>query len=146
MAFVCVLNKKAIMKAILLVASLACCLLACKKSEPISSGIFGKWELRRQYGGFIIPPDSMYKPGNGNILQFNRDSTYKKYIRGKLSHEGIYRIRKNGYRIDQNVYDELFFDSDISAGSLISLTGSSLTTIKPLVPDISSWDYEKMQN
>jgi hypothetical protein len=96
-ALVCVMNKKAIMKKILLVTALACCMLGCKKSEPpISSSIFGKWELHRQYGGFIIPPDSTYKPGNGNILQFNSDSTYKRYVRGSLSHEGIYHIRKSG--------------------------------------------------
>ncbi len=74
------------MKAFILTAIVIVCIVACKKgSNPASPVYFGKWEVKRTYGGFIIPPDSVYKPGNGNILQLNSDSTYESYTQNKLS-------------------------------------------------------------
>ena len=133
------------MKTFLFVIAAACCMLACKKSGNMSPNFFGKWELSRRYGGNIWPPDSVYKPGNGIILQFNIDSTYKLYTTGVVNQHGIYHIRKNSYRLDQTNYDELIFDSDTAHRSLISLSGASLT-IRPLIPDVGTTEYRRIQN
>jgi hypothetical protein len=130
------------MKTFMLVTVALFCMSACKKSGQVSSAFFGKWEVRRQYNGNILPEDSVYKPGNGNIMQFNSDSTYKRYAPGKVTMQGSFHIKKNGYTFNQNVYDVLLFDNDIP-GSLIMLTGDKLT-LKPLQPDISTVDYQKL--
>lgn len=135
------------MKTFLLIIVAAFCMLACKKNDNmnISPNFFGKWEVSRRYGGNILPADSVFKPGNGNILQFNSDSTYKQYTRGVLSQQGIFHIRKNGYRMNQTNYNELFFDADTSFASLISLTDGVLI-IRPLLPDIGTTEYKKVLN
>ena len=134
------------MKAFILTAIVIVSMVSCKKGgNPVSPYLFGKWEVHRVYDGFIIPPDSIYKPGNGNILQFNSDSTYDRYANNKLTAQGIYHIRKNGFKNNQSNYDEVYFDSDTSFKSLIMLNGDILT-IKPLIPDIATTDYQKMQD
>lgn len=131
------------MRKILLVIVIACFgMLACKKSASISPGIFGKWELRRQYGGFG-GFDSTYKAGNGRIYQFNRDSSYKKLSNGKLIMQGVFHILKINYpsgsssleiRFDNNLYGELF-----------TLNGTKLT-IGTTATDGIAMDYVKIQN
>ncbi|MBS1525729.1 MAG: hypothetical protein JST19_08775 [Bacteroidetes bacterium] len=108
---------------------------ACKKGgiSP-SGGLYGKWELHKTYGGFIQQPDSVYQPGNGNILQFSSDGTYKRYTDGTLSAQGVYSIRNNN----------LIFDND-TPGATISIANSILT-VSPLIPDIGSSQYLKISN
>ena len=114
------------MRAAILIIIAACCCLSCKKSSPISPGLFGKWELRRMYGGFL-GIDSAYKPGNGTIYQFNSDSTYKYFVKGKLNSQGIYHYRKNGYAAGGNTfYDALVLDN-VSYGEMAVLSGTKLT-------------------
>lgn len=133
------------MKAFILTAIVIVCMVACKKgSNPASLVFFGKWEVRRTYGGFIIPPDSVYKPGNGNILQLNSDSTYESYTKSKLSGQGVFHIRKNAFKSGPNTYDELYYDNDASSGSLIFFNGDTLT-IRPIIPDISTTAYLNIQ-
>ncbi len=133
------------MKAFILTAIVIVCMVACKKgSNPASPVFFGKWEVRRTYGGFIIPPDSVYKPGNGNILQLNSDSTYESYAKSKLSGQGVFHIRKNAFKSGPNSYDELYYDNDASSGSLIFFNGDTLT-IRPIIPDISTTAYLNIQ-
>jgi len=76
------------MRAILLLFLVAVCALACKKSEPVKPGLFGKWEIHRRYGS-LLGFDSIYKAGNGNIYQFNSDSTYKYYVKYKLASQDL---------------------------------------------------------
>jgi len=134
------------MKIFLFAAFLMICMFSCKKgSSPISPNLFGKWEVRRVYNGNILPQDSVYKPGNGNILQFNTDSTYARYAKGQQTGQGIFHIRKNGFTTNKISYDEIYFDTDTSFKSLITLNGGILT-IKPLFPDIATTDYQKIQN
>jgi hypothetical protein len=133
------------MKRLVLMMLVAGSLVACKKNGvTLSANITGKWELHRRYGGFIIPPDTTYQAGNGNILQFNSDGTYKRYANGSVASQGTYRVVPNGYRSGSNVYDELIFDNDTS-GSIVSINGSILT-ISSLIPDVGSSDYEKIAN
>jgi len=134
------------MKASLLIIVAIFCMVSCKKGgDSVSPYLFGKWEVTRVYGGNIYPPDSLYKPGNGNIFQFNSDSTYLHYYHNQLNSQGTFHIRKNAFKVDQTYYNEIYFDSDTSAKSLIILNGSILT-IKPLIPDIATTDYDKIQN
>lgn len=134
------------MKAFILTVIVIVCMVACKKgSNPVSPVFFGKWEVKRTYGGFIIPPDSVYKPGNGNILQLNVDYTYIHYVNNKQNAQGIYSIVKNGYMLNQTTYDEIYFDNDTSFKSLITLNNGILT-LRPLIPDISTTDYQKISN
>ena len=124
-----------------------CFLLSCKKDKPVtSSGLFGKWEISRRYGGNILPADTTYKPGNGNDLQFNRDSTYVQYTKGQATATGFYHIRKNtGTVVIQGFGNTLTFDSDTSFVSFINISGNVLT-IKPLLGDIATTQYQKIQN
>ena len=137
------------MKKILLIAVAAFCLVSCKKNDITPSPhIVGKWEITRVYGGFIEPPhnDSVYKAGNGNILQLNADSTYKQSFNGQ-AHSGIYHIRKSDMFHQKYFSYELLFDGDtnINDGSAIILTGDKLT-LSSLIPDVGSIDYQKIQN
>ncbi|MFI5140342.1 MAG: hypothetical protein ACHQIM_21160 [Sphingobacteriales bacterium] len=133
------------MKKFLFAAFLMVSIVACKKGGSISPALFGKWEVTRTYGGFIIPPDSTYKPGNGNILQFNADSTYARFAKGQQTGQGVFHIIKNGFKNNQTSYDEIYFDGDSSFRSIITLN-NDLLTLKPLIPDISATDYQKIQN
>jgi hypothetical protein len=131
------------MKTVTVVALLVLCALACTKPQPLSPYLFGKWEVRKTYGGFIIPPDSTYKPGNGNIMQFNADSTYNHFTPAGLVAKGTFHIRAGAFKNGTTTYDEIYFDNDTSARSLIILNGDMLT-LKPLIPDISTTDYQKL--
>jgi hypothetical protein len=133
------------MKTFLFIMAALLCMASCKKSEPLSANLFGKWEVTRVYGGNIYPPDSLYKPGNGNILQLNSDSTFEHYYQNQLNSQGTFHIRTNGFKNDQSTYDEIYFNSDTSAKSIIFLSGD-LLTIKPLIPDIATTEYQKIQN
>ncbi len=83
------------MKRVLLIVFVACVISACKKSSPVTPGLFGKWELREAAGGDFAYKDSVYKPGSGNIYQFNADSTYSAYLNHTLSAHRTFHIRKN---------------------------------------------------
>lgn len=135
------------MKKILFVLVIVAAVTACKKSKVTLNGtLFGKWELHRRYGGNIIPPDTLYKPGNGNILQFNIDSTYKSYTNGALTRSGIFHIiKRSGEQATPEPNDEIYFDSDISSKSYITISGTVLT-LAPLTPDIGITAYDKISN
>ena len=83
------------MRTTILLIFVIACALACKKSEPVQPGLFGKWEIRNRSGS-IAGFDSTYKAGNGTIMQFNSDSTYKYYIKNKLTLSGTFHIRPFG--------------------------------------------------
>ncbi len=136
------------MKVLWLVLVAVCCLTACKKGESLAPGIYGKWELRRMYGGFGFK-DSTYKAGNGNIYQFSSDSTYKYYVDGKLSKQGVYHYRKHSIRIGDTYFDALILGdvtpANISYDNLVSLRGD-LMTLGTTVTDGIASDYEKIGN
>jgi hypothetical protein len=114
---------------------------ACKKEKSTLPGLVGKWELRRKYGGFGYK-DSTYAPGNNNIYQFNRDSTYKRLESGSLTEAGFFHIKKNGLRIGDSEYSDviLFNNGD---GSPIALKDNKLT-LGTTVTDGIAADYEKI--
>ena len=130
-----------------MVAFVVISLADCKKSGvALSSGLIGKWELHERYGGNIYPPDTLYKPGNGNMLQFNADSTYKSYANGMLIHSGIFHTRNHfSYSATAIRQDELYFDNDTSFRYVIQINANILL-MKPIMPDIATTDYEKISN
>ena len=114
-------------------------ILSCKKHGVSPINIVGKWELARRYGGNIYPSDTTYKAGNGNILQFNSDSSYKQYTNGTLTVSGTFHIQGNQlYFILPNANQASFYD-------VVSISGNMLT-IKPIMPDIGTTVYDKIQN
>jgi hypothetical protein len=130
------------MKTCLLIIVAAFLMLGCKKSTSVSPSLFGKWELRRQYGGFG-GFDSTYKAGNGRIYQFNRDSTYKHFTMNKQDAQGVYHIKKSNNPLANSV-DEIIFDNNIY-GDPFSLNGTKLT-IGTVIADGVAMDYVKIEN
>jgi hypothetical protein len=128
---------------VFLLLMIAACFLGCKKSEPITPGLFGKWELRKQTGG-IAGIDSSYKAGNGDIIQFNSDSTFKHYIKGKLDLQGIFHYKKNGYVLGQAVYDELDFN-DSGFPNAVTVNGDKMTIGLDFDDGIAA-QYQKIAN
>ncbi|HVS91299.1 MAG TPA: hypothetical protein VHE59_04655 [Mucilaginibacter sp.] len=123
------------MKRVILIVFVSLCIFGCKKGGiSLSGGLYGKWELHKTYGGFILQADSVYQPGNGNILLLNTDGTYKRYTNGALSAQGVYSIRENS----------LLFDND-TPGSTITINNSVLT-LQPRIPDIATSQYVRISN
>jgi hypothetical protein len=83
------------MKRLLFLLIAAVSLAACKKTA-ISPGLVGKWELRHEMGS-IRGFDSTFAAGNGRVLQFNSDSSFRQYNNGKLSSQGKFHIRNSNY-------------------------------------------------
>lgn len=139
------------MKKVLLIILVVSTFAACKKNKVtrpfVSDGmLIGKWELHSRTGGNIIPPDTTYQPGNGNILQFNADSSYKRYTNGTLSQSGIFHTR---IYISASMTairrDKLYFDNDSTAYSLVFTNGGMLY-ITSFVPDVGETSYDKIAN
>jgi len=129
------------MKGIPLLIIAVCCLaLACKKTS-VSPGLFGKWELRRSYGGFAYF-DSTYKAGNGNVFQFNKDSTYKQFINNKLNAQGTFHVVK------------LIYGGSVSAGIVLGNAGNpehfdyegTKITLGTSADDGIASEYQKISN
>jgi hypothetical protein len=117
-------------------------LISCKKNEPVSPGLFGKWELRRKYGG-LAGMDSVYKVGNGDIVQFNSDSTYAHYEKRKLANTGVFHI-KVLYIPDADGVMEIYFNST-DYGSRFTFNGTKMTIGEDFDDGIAT-DYEKIGN
>ena len=111
---------------------------ACKKTEVVP-GLIGKWELRHESGGW--GHDSTLVAGNGNIYEFNRDSTYKRYHDGALAASCKFHIRKgNGYQM-QSV-NSILFDND-PYGEPVVISGVKLS-IGTSVADGITYEYIKI--
>jgi hypothetical protein len=111
---------------------------ACKKSG-ITPGLIGKWELRHASGGW--GHDSTYVAGNGNIYQFNADSTYKLYDNGALSSSGRFHIRKgNNFQVPS--LNTIYFDNS-AYGDVIEVNGAKLT-IGTTIADGVAYEYVKI--
>jgi len=117
---------------------------ACTKGEQVSTGLFGKWELRREYGGFSYR-DSIYKPGNGTYYQFNNDSTYTHYTKNKLDAQGVFHIRKFDNSNMTYLPDHQIFFDNVLYGQPFQLKGSTIT-IGTTVTDQIALDYQKISD
>lgn len=127
-----------------ILAIAAFCTMGCKKGGSVSPGLFGKWELRRVYGG-ISYRDSTYKTGNGTVYQFNSNSTYKHFTKNQLDGQGVFHIRI-GHELSANqLPDHLIFFDNATSGELFALSGT-VVTIGTTVTDQIASDYEKISN
>ena len=133
------------MKPVLLLTLIALCLSSCKKSETISPGLFGSWELRSIVGG-IAGIDSTYKAGNGKVFQFKSDSTYVQKDKNKVLAQGTFYIRiPNLYSTNSaKPVVEIYFNNNAS-GDLFILNGTSLTIGQDYDDGFAS-AYEKIGN
>jgi len=130
------------MKKIYLILLLAGCWIAsCKKEAKVSPGLFGKWELRSRGGG-IAGISTTYKAGNGNILQFNSDSTYKKYQNGQVTGEGPFHIGKVTPYGDLST--AIYFDNS-QYGDYFTINGIHIT-LGTVANDGIAADYQKISN
>ena len=111
------------MKAYWLIVVVICCTLSCKKTQVnVSPGLFGKWEVRHTMGS-IVGYDSTFKAGNGRVLQFSQDSTYRSYNKQKLLQTGKFHIRPTDYPTANSL--AILFDNSEYAQVFI-LKGDSL--------------------
>lgn len=125
---------KKILCIILVVSSLA----ACKKSGVSPVNVIGKWELHERRGGFILPADSVYQAGNGNIYQFNQNGSYQLYVNGTAGTSGTYRVSKDTVFFTDNL-------SDRASYSIVAVSGNTLTFLPEMV-DMGTMIYIKVQN
>ncbi|MFI5162498.1 MAG: hypothetical protein ACHQHN_14555 [Sphingobacteriales bacterium] len=127
-------------KVLLLIIIAAIGFTACKKTG-VNPGLFGKWELRRSYGGFAYF-DSTYKAGNGNVYQFGNDSTYKLFIKGKLSAQATFHIVKLMYGGSTN--SGIVFNDTGNPEAFVF--GGTKLTIGTSTNDGIASEYEKVSN
>jgi hypothetical protein len=143
-----VMKEKGFMKKLLLIVVAACSLAACKKNGvPPTANIVGKWELHERKGGNIIPQDTIYKAGNGNIYQFNSDSTYGQYTNGTLIASGTFHMQGNNLYLQSN---EVLYNNDNTfnietPNYMASISGNALI-FTPYIADIATVVYDKIQN
>ena len=102
---------------LLVIISLASC-----KKVAVAPGLIGKWELRSKFGS-IIGFDSVFTAGNGRVIEFNGDSTYLQYNKGRLLQQGKYHIINTNYP-GANSLSITFDNSDYQ--QYLNLTGTSL--------------------
>ena len=132
------------MRQVVLFILLALCVMACQKDKPITPGIFGKWELRRVYGG-LLGFDSTYKAGNGTIYQFNSDSTYKHFTNKKQDAQGIFHIQINNNPTANSISTYTILFDNTTYGEPLTINGTSIT-IGTTVTDGIAMDYQKIGN
>jgi hypothetical protein len=128
------------MKRVLLFVTIICVLAACKKTV-VAPGLFGKWELRRTYGGFAYS-DSTYKAGNGHIFQFSSDSSYKQFSNNTVTAQGKFHIVKLVY--GGSTSSGIVF-SDSENPEPFTFDGTKFTLGSSFDDGIAS-DYKKISN
>ena len=95
------------------------------KNSSVDDALFAKWELRQTNGG--LQPGVAYASGNGNIVQFNADSTYAIYTGGDaVSKRGTFHITKTALTMGAATFDVIYYDH-ATCGEPIVLQGDSLT-------------------
>ena len=96
-----------------------------KKTIPATStALFAKWELWYQDGG--LQPGVSFAPGNGNIVQFNADSTYVFYQKGIITKQGTFHVQENSYSLGINgKVDYIYYDHN-ATGEVLQLKKDTL--------------------
>jgi len=129
---------------LLLIGSGVCYLSACKKGSAISPTLFGKWELRRSHGGFA-GFDSVYKAGNGNILQFSSDSIYKRFEANKLVATGVFHIKHYTNPSENTLSEYAIFFDNTTYGEPFYIKGTTITIGTTATDGVAS-DYQKISD
>ena len=129
---------------VLMIIAIVICAWGCKKGNSVSPTLFGKWELRHSYGG-LAGFDSVYKAGNGNILQFNSDSTYKRYEAKKLVSSGVFHIKRYNNPTQNTISEYMIFFGNTTYGDAFYMKGTTITIGTTVADGIAS-DYQKISN
>lgn len=126
------------MKKFLFIICLAAIALGCTKSKlsPASQELIGKWEIRSTSGG-LAGSTNTYPAGNGHVILFNADNTYKSYQKDSLTDEGTYEIIKNSINFAGELNDGIYFNH-ARPGTIIKLSGNSLLLDDPFPDGIAS--------
>ena len=95
-----------------------------KLKAAANSPLFAKWELRIERGG--LQPDRNFAAGNGNIVQFNADSTYAYYIDDAVTKRGTFHITTQTYAQGPVKLDLIYFDKS-NDGEVIVVENDQLT-------------------
>lgn len=100
------------MKKLLLIGFIAL-FVSCKKGESpidttVKSGLVASWEYRG-HSCYCTPEDpNDIKPGNGNVVTYLADGTYKRFAKAVLAKSGTYKIVKDtngGVEVNRIIYD-----------------------------------------
>lgn len=124
------------MKKIFLLLFVAVAVVACKKDNTSPASYFGTYELRANYGG-LAGIYVKHQPGNGNILQLNNDSTFKRFVNGKLDREGRFHVRTVFQTANKLMYDHLLYD-DETYSTEIRLHNDTLTLGTTITDNIAT--------
>jgi hypothetical protein len=130
------------MKVFLFIFCIAVIVISCKKESQgpkikniTNSALFAKWELRYQNGGLM--PQKAFAPGNGNIIQFNADSTYKFYQGFSVTGQGTFHIIEKSFTTVPEKLNFIYYDHS-SIGDLIALKNDTLTIGSSAADGLSS--------
>ena len=127
-----------VMKKILTILILLITIAACKKDNKVkrSASIFGTWELRNSTDPFGRI-NQTFPPGNGNILQFNSDSTFsQRYSQSNVIVAGTFQVVKNPTATGR--VDALFYNHNPQSQVGIYLRVDSLTIFPYTADGVSS--------
>ena len=130
--------------AILIIIIIVICSAGCKKGNSVSPTLFGKWELRHSYGG-LAGFDSVYKAGNGNILQFNSDSTYKRFESKRLTATGVFHIKRYNNPTENPISTYMIFFDNTTYGDAFDMKGTTITIGTTVADGIAS-DFQKISD
>lgn len=124
---------------------LAALLTGCKKDKASSHSVVGKWELRNILGVQIANMPSVYKAGNGNIIEFT-DTEFQNIQNGKTISKRTYVIVDASADIDGNSYSKaLIYDNNEHSKWYFKISGDKLTmSVGPMASDGVTTTYQKV--
>lgn len=110
------------MKKILFFICLMAVITGCKENYTPNNSLTGSWELVRQIG---MDYNLTFAAGQGNILQFNTNNTYKVFAKSLVINEGSYRLIKKGQTPYNKDFDAIYMGEG-GIMNAISLKADSL--------------------
>jgi hypothetical protein len=110
-----------------------------KVKVAANGAFFGKWELRITRGG--LQPDVNFAAGNGNIVQFNADSTYTFYVADAVTKQGSFHISTLSYAQGTPKTYLIYYDNSTN-GEVIDVQNDMLT-LGTSIADGPSYIYAK---
>jgi hypothetical protein len=123
---------------------------SCKKDPvPNETTLNGSWELRHLLGIQVPNVDPDFKPGNGNIYNFN-NGKYLIYQQSKAVDSGTYVIQKEERQINKNTSTHSMQVSSkvySSRNLYLKLSASTLVVFDGVIAaDGIEATYEKISN
>jgi hypothetical protein len=82
-------------------------------------------------------PQRSFAPGNGNMIQFNADSTYKFYRGFSVTGQGTFHITEKTFTMTPEKFNYIYYDHD-TTGDLLQLKNDTLTIGSSAADGLSS--------